>query len=60
MCLTRLHVCRSTQVGTWLLLPFLQVFSEAGDFTIRTRSWTSIKENGILYGSVGALGIVCG
>lgn len=28
---------RSTQVLTWLLLPFFQYYSEAGDFTVRGR-----------------------
>ena len=29
--------CRSTQVLTWLLLPFFQYYSEAGDFTVKGR-----------------------
>eukprot|EP00798_Chlamydomonas_sp_ICE-L_P014725 gene14725-20769_t len=48
----------STQAGTWLVLPFYQIYSEAGGFTIRAKTWTSIKENAILYGSVGALGLI--
>mmetsp|Transcript_35578 Transcript_35578/g.79011 ORF Transcript_35578/g.79011 Transcript_35578/m.79011 type:complete len:727 (-) Transcript_35578:712-2892(-) len=46
----------STQLATWLVLPFYQVYSEAGDFTVGARSWTSLKENAILYISVGVLG----
>eukprot|EP00798_Chlamydomonas_sp_ICE-L_P030467 gene30467-35478_t len=48
----------STQAGTWLVLPFYQVYSEAGDFTVKNKAWTSIKENAILYGAVGVLGLV--
>ncbi|KAJ9517407.1 hypothetical protein QJQ45_016782, partial [Haematococcus lacustris] len=35
-----------------------EVYSEAGDFSIRARCWTSIKENGLLYGSLGGLGVI--
>ncbi|KAF5836465.1 LMBR1-like membrane protein-domain-containing protein [Dunaliella salina] len=45
----------STQGATWIVLPFYQVYSEAGDFTVRSRCWTSIKENMLLYGVVGTL-----
>lgn len=48
----------STQALTWLVLPFFQVYSDAGDFTVGGKSLTSLKENAILYGSVGAAGVV--
>ncbi|KAG2481922.1 hypothetical protein HYH03_019121 [Edaphochlamys debaryana] len=48
----------STQVLTWLLLPFFQYYSDAGDFTIKGKCMTSLKENAILYGSVAAVGLV--
>ncbi len=31
------HDRRSTQCATWLVLPFYQVYSEAGDFSIKNR-----------------------
>lgn len=46
------------QVLTWLLLPFFQVYADAGDFTVGARCLTSLKENGILYGAAGAAGVV--
>ncbi|KAI8462677.1 MAG: LMBR1-like membrane protein-domain-containing protein [Monoraphidium minutum] len=48
----------STQVLTWLLLPFFQVYADAGDFTVGERCMTSLKENGILYGAAGAAGVI--
>jgi hypothetical protein len=30
-------------VLTWLVLPFFQVYADAGDFTVGARCWTSIK-----------------
>ncbi|KXZ44947.1 hypothetical protein GPECTOR_60g724 [Gonium pectorale] len=48
----------STQVLTWLLLPFFQYYSDAGDFTVKGKCLTSLKENAILYGSVAAVGLV--
>ena len=36
-------------------LAWHQVYSEAGDFSVRGRCWTSIKENMLLYGVVGTL-----
>jgi len=50
----------STQALTWLLLPFFQVYSDAGDFTAGARCLTSLRENGALYGAAagaGALGL---
>ncbi|GFR49399.1 hypothetical protein Agub_g11451 [Astrephomene gubernaculifera] len=48
----------STQILTWLLLPFFQYYSDAGDFTVKGKCLTSLKENAILYGSVAAVGLV--
>jgi hypothetical protein len=31
------------QVLTWLLLPFVQVYADAGDFTVGARCMTSLK-----------------
>jgi hypothetical protein len=48
----------STQILTWLLLPFFQVYADAGDFTPGARCATSLKENGLLYGAAAAAGAV--
>ena len=48
----------ATQVLTWLLLPFFQLYSDAGDFTVKERLKTSAKENAMFMGSVAGLGIV--
>lgn len=48
------------QVLTWLALPFFQVYSDAGDFTVGGRCLTSLKENGLLYGLAGAAGQLVG
>ncbi|PNW77818.1 hypothetical protein CHLRE_10g453100v5 [Chlamydomonas reinhardtii] len=48
----------STQALTWLILPFFQYYADAGDFTVKNKSITSLKENAILYGSVAAVGVV--
>jgi hypothetical protein len=32
-----LPVCRSTQAATWFVMPFYQVYAEAGDFTVKDR-----------------------
>jgi hypothetical protein len=34
---------RRSQVLTWLLLPFVQVYADAGDFTAGARCMTSLK-----------------
>eukprot|EP00878_Enallax_costatus_P022173 GHUV01023513.1.p1 GENE.GHUV01023513.1~~GHUV01023513.1.p1 ORF type:complete len:114 (+),score=44.64 GHUV01023513.1:1103-1444(+) len=44
------------QVLTWVALPFFQVYSDAGDFTVGGKCLTSLKENGLLYGLAGAAG----
>lgn len=48
------------QVLTWLVLPFFQVYADAGDFTVGGRCVTSLKENGLLYGLAGAAGVFAG
>lgn len=51
--------CLPLQVLTWLVLPFFQVYADAGDFTVSGRCMTSLKENGLLYGLAGAAGALC-
>lgn len=29
--------CRSTQAATWFVMPFYQVYSEAGDFSVKNK-----------------------
>ncbi|KAG2435358.1 hypothetical protein HXX76_007431 [Chlamydomonas incerta] len=48
----------STQALTWLILPVFQYYADAGDFTVKNKSITSLKENAILYGSVAAVGVI--
>jgi hypothetical protein len=33
----------STQILTWMVLPFFQVYADAGDFTVGARCMTSLK-----------------
>jgi hypothetical protein len=35
-----------------------QVYSEAGDFSVKERAVTSLKENALLYGTIGCLGVL--
>lgn len=39
----RYVVCRSTQFLTWLLLPFFQYYSVAGDFSVKNK-WVAAPE----------------
>jgi hypothetical protein len=55
-CRTGLSTVLPVQVLTWLVLPFFQVYADAGDFTVGGRCMTSLKENGLLYGLAGAAG----
>ena len=48
----------STQVLTWLLLPLYQLYTDAGDFTVRERLRTSVKENAMFYAVLAVLGVV--
>eukprot|EP00850_Spirogloea_muscicola_P000577 SM000002S05657 [mRNA] locus=s2:1440309:1445495:+ [translate_table: standard] len=42
---------------TWLIIPLLQGYEDAGDFTHKERLKTSIRSNLILYASVGLVAI---
>ena len=48
----------ATQILTWLLLPLHQLYADAGDFTVRARLRTSVRENGLFYVVLGILGLV--
>lgn len=51
----------STQLLTWLLLPFFQYYADAGDFSVKARCMTSLRDNMVLIacaGAAGALGII--
>ena len=48
----------ATQILTWLVLPLHQLYADAGDFTVRARLKTSVKENGLFYAVLGILGLV--
>lgn len=37
---------------TWFVLPFHQIFEDAGDFSALARAATSLRENGIFYGVI--------
>ncbi|BBN06055.1 hypothetical protein MPTK1_3g18010 [Marchantia polymorpha subsp. ruderalis] len=46
----------STFCLTWVLVPLLQGYEDAGDFTISKRLKTSVRSNLILYSAVGVVG----
>ena len=48
----------ATQILTWLVLPLHQLYADAGDFTVRARLRTSVRENGLFYVVLGILGLV--
>jgi hypothetical protein len=48
----------ATQLLTWIFLPLHQLYADAGDFTVRARLRTSIKENALFYAVLGVLGLV--
>ncbi|KAG1668956.1 hypothetical protein FOA52_001000 [Chlamydomonas sp. UWO 241] len=51
----------STQLSTWLVIPFYEVYSTSGDFTVLNRCKTSLKQNGLIFGSIavgGSIGII--
>ncbi|KAL3692946.1 hypothetical protein R1sor_006597 [Riccia sorocarpa] len=48
----------STFCLTWVLVPLLQGYEDAGDFTISKRLKTSVRGNLILYSSVGVVGFL--
>eukprot|EP00897_Mesotaenium_endlicherianum_P005633 jgi/Mesen1/5098/ME000252S04208 len=43
---------------TWAIVPTLQGYEDAGDFTVRERLKTSVRQNLILYVSVGVIGLI--
>ncbi|KJE88755.1 hypothetical protein CAOG_00345 [Capsaspora owczarzaki ATCC 30864] len=45
----------TSQLLTWIILPFMQSYVDAGDFTFWGKLKTSIRENLIVYGSLGVL-----
>jgi hypothetical protein len=46
-----------TQLLSWLLLPFYQSYSDAGDFTHQAKLRRSVRENAIFYGVLLGLGL---
>ena len=48
----------ATQILTWLVLPLHQLYADAGDFTVRARLRTSVRENGLFYVVLAILGLV--
>ena len=48
----------ATQILTWLLLPLHQLYADAGDFTVRARLRTSVRENAMFYAVSGVLGLI--
>jgi hypothetical protein len=42
----------STQLLTWIILPFLQSYVTAAQFTIRGKVLAMLKENAIVYGTM--------
>ena len=48
----------ATQILTWLVLPLHQLYADAGDFTVRARLRTSVRENGLFYAVLGILGLI--
>lgn len=39
-------------------MPFYEVYASAGDFTVKAKCMTSLRENAILYGIIGIGAIV--
>ncbi|MEW5297623.1 MAG: hypothetical protein WDW36_000821 [Sanguina aurantia] len=48
----------STQVMSWIFLPFFQFYSAAGNFTIAGRCLYSLKENAVFYAIMGVVSII--
>jgi hypothetical protein len=48
----------STFILTWFLVPLLQGYEDAGDFTVANRLKTSAQGNLMLYGAVGAVSMI--
>ncbi|XP_024534652.1 LMBR1 domain-containing protein 2 homolog isoform X2 [Selaginella moellendorffii] len=49
----------STFILTWIIVPLMQSYEDAGDFTVKERLKTSVKANVVYYVSVGVIGIIC-
>lgn len=45
----------SSQLLTWLILPITESYMSAGDFSFGQRLKSSLKENAIVYGSLGII-----
>jgi hypothetical protein len=43
---------------TWFVLPFHQLYEDAGDFSALARASTSLRENGIFYGVIVFIGLL--
>jgi hypothetical protein len=48
----------STFILTWFLVPLLQGYEDAGDFTVTKRLKTSVQGNLMLYGAVGVVSMI--
>ena len=48
----------STQAATWFILPFYASYADAGDFSVKNKTLTSLKENAIIYGAIGVAGAI--
>ncbi|CAH1775347.1 unnamed protein product [Owenia fusiformis] len=49
----------TSQILTWLILPMMQSYSTAGDFTVAGKIKTALIENAIYYGTYLVIFIVC-
>ncbi|KAK3020151.1 hypothetical protein RJ639_005284 [Escallonia herrerae] len=59
--LAYLLMLEEIQIQLWLIVPLIQGFEDAGDFTVKERLRTSIHVNLVFYlilGSIGLLGLV--
>lgn len=48
----------ASQVLTWLLLPTFQMYNDAGDFTVKERVRTSVRENSLFYACLGGVALL--
>ena len=49
----------TSQVLTWLVLPMMQSYANAGDFTVAGKIKSALIENAIFYGSYLAIFVIC-
>ncbi|EPZ35123.1 LMBR1-like membrane protein domain-containing protein [Rozella allomycis CSF55] len=47
----------NTFFSTWLIIPILMGYVDNGEFTMRSKLWSSIKYNAIYYSSLGVVGL---